>query len=42
MRNLTKVWKMETGYLQGDKAWFKDPKSFKIGTTIANFQKNEI
>jgi hypothetical protein len=27
MRNQTKVWKMETGPSQGDRAWFGGPKS---------------
>ena len=27
MSNQTKVWKTKTGPLQGDKAWYGDPKS---------------
>ena len=27
MSNQTKVWKTKAGFLQGDKAWSRDPKS---------------
>ena len=27
MRNQTKLWKVKTKPFQGDKAWFRDPKS---------------
>ena len=30
MSNQTKVWKTKEGPLQGENAWFRDPKSFEI------------
>ena len=27
MRNQTKLWKTKTGALQGNKVWYRDPKS---------------